>query len=222
MSCTIFPGAYANGDPVPPLYNFLYAYWNETWTDFFKKAGSPPGSLNIENFLRHTFVIVLHKQDKVVATLSSSVFNLGATASYDHPNVSAFREYIDGYLKNERSGLCMTGEYLSVHRDYRKEIVGLSLAEVLIGILMKIFVTIDGKLALATTVRPAKVDRICKDYGYVEVGSYLKCGVDCVKLYNTQQTLREHPNPDVVKMTDRLWAKRIDKTGWLGELRKSA
>lgn len=213
LRCTLLPGSFFTNQAIPPIYNSFYEYWKKTWSEFFEKAGSPPDSLNIENFFRHAFLIVLHREQEIAGSLSSSVFHLGAQATYDHPHVRPFRDYLPDWKNDPAPGIAVTGEYLSVHPDYKKDILGVSLAEVMVGLLMEIFVAIDARYALATTVRKAKVDVIAKDYGYREIGSYLKCGVDCVVLYNTQETRVEHPNPKVRELVSRLWATREDITG---------
>jgi len=216
LSCTLLPGKYTQEQKVPDLYNSVYRYWKETWSEFFRKAGSPPDSLNLENFMRHAFVITVHEKEKVVGTLLSSVFHLGATPTYEHPCIAPFIHDVPQLVTRDgldQSGACITGEYLSVHPEFRKERYGISMADVLIGILMRIFVERNFKLALAATVRSAKVDQICKKFGYTEVGSYLKCGVDCIMMYNTQQTYTAHPDPVTLKLIDDLWSRRQDDTG---------
>lgn len=212
ISCTLLPGKYTSEAPVPELYNHVYNYWKKTWTEFFEKAGSGPGALNIENFMRHSFIITLHQENNIVGTLLASMFNVSAATTYDHPCVKPFPSEVLQKLKDSGRGLCITGEYLSVHPEFRKEIVGMSMADVLIGVLMKIYQKLDLNMALAATVRAAKVDTICKKYGYTELGSYLKIGVDCIMLFNTQETCREHPDPAVATMVDHVWAKRKDLT----------
>ncbi len=213
ISLTILPGRYTTPVPVPPLYNAAYEYWKTTWAQFFEKAGSGPGALNIENFMRHSFVITLHRGNTIAGTLLASLFNTGAMTTYDHPCIKPFPESLLNQLKAKSLGSCITGEYLSVARDFRREVMGLSLADVMIGILMKIFQEQNLNMALAATVRSAKVDQICKKYGYLELGSYLKIGVDCIMLYNTQETCREHPDPAVADMVRQCWAEKRDETG---------
>jgi hypothetical protein len=213
ISCTLLPGRYTTPVEVPPLYNAAYAYWKKTWSDFFEKAGSPPGALNIENFMRHSFVITLHRGDTIAGMLLSSMFHLEAATTYDHPCIRPFPESVLGAMRRQGSGLCITGEYLSVSRDFRREVMGISLAEIMSGLLVRIFRELEIEMALAATVRSAKVDEICKKLGYQELGSYLKIGVDCIMLACSQQTSREHPDPEVARLVRQLWDQRRDETG---------
>ena|GEM_PF-5651530 len=213
ISCSILPGRYTTPVPLPPLYNAAYEYWKVTWTAFFEKAGSGPGALNIENFMRHSFVITLHRGDKIAAMLLASQFHLQAETTYDHPCIKPFPAAIHEHLRSRGQGLCLTAEYMSVARDFRRELMGISLAEVLSGLLVRIFQEQKIDVALAATVRSAKVDQICKKLGYEELGSYLKIGVDCIMLYTTQEKCREHPDPAVASLVSELWEQRRDETG---------
>jgi hypothetical protein len=122
-------------------------------------------------------------------------------------------EFLDS-LRKKGCGRGITGEYLSVHPEFRKEEGGISLADVLVGILMKIFVNLKIEIAIAATVRQAKVHLIGKNYGYSDqIGSYLKCGVDCLMIYNTQETYHDHPDLIVANTVNYFWDNRVDHTG---------
>ncbi|MEK7355861.1 MAG: hypothetical protein AAB250_05400, partial [Bdellovibrionota bacterium] len=210
LACTLLPGSYPNSAQVPPLYNAAYAYWKKTWDEFFVKAGSGPGALNIENFMRSRYVIVLHRELEVVGTLSASVFNSQADTTYDHPSIKPFPEFILKNLKSVDPGSCITGEYLSVHPSFRKDVVGLSLADVLVGLLLEILKSDDLWAMVATPVRAAKVAEITVKYGAEEIGSHLKIGVDCQMIYVTREMYRAHPDSRVMDTVRRLWGNRED------------
>ncbi len=212
ISCTLLPGRYADGRIVPPLYNQAYRHWKKTWSEIFTRAGSP-GSLCAENFLRQNLVITLHQGNRIAGILTTTFFNLSSDATFDHPYFQPFPRAIVEELWKAGNGLVITGEYLAVEPEFRKSIVGLSLADVLVGLLMKTFVQIGAKMTLATTVRPAKVHEICQAYGYSEVGQYEKYGLDCLLLQNTKEQYREHADPLVREMIESCWRKRLDCTG---------
>lgn len=212
LQCSILPGAYPHPGRVPPLYNAVYSYWKKTWTEFFEKAGSGPNALNVDNFMRSRYVIVLHRGLDVAATLSCSVFNNAAEVTFDHPSVKPFPQIILERFRRVKDGSCITGEYLSVHPEFRKGLVGISLADLLVGLLMEIFREEQFSYVLATPVRTAKVSEIAKAYGCVEVGSYMKIGVDCQMVYTTPSMVRYHPDPLVREAVSSLWASKTDHT----------
>ncbi|MCO5142222.1 MAG: hypothetical protein M9962_03930 [Oligoflexia bacterium] len=214
IQCTILPGKYKLNQKIPEIYNKMYLYWKNTWSDFFEKSGSPKGSLNIENFHRHDFLIVLHTKDEhqIAGSLLSTSFPLKALSTYDHPCVSLFPSSITTTLKEMSKGFCITAEYLSVHPEFRKSLIGVSLADILVGLQMQLFEDIQADISLATTVRKAKVDEIGASYGYKPLGSYEKCGVDCIMMVNTKETNKRHKDPLVANLVDLLWKNKIDET----------
>ncbi|MES2965674.1 MAG: hypothetical protein V4760_17465 [Bdellovibrionota bacterium] len=212
LECTLIPGSYPSAERVPAFYNSVYAYWKKTWGEFFVKAGSGPVALNVENFLRSKYIIVLHQGSTIVGTLSSSIFNTQADPTYDHSSVKPFPEHVQEAMKSFSPGAYITGEYLSVHPAFRKDILDLSLADVLVGLLLKIMMEGRYSAMLATPVRKAKVADITMNYGAHEVGSYLKIGVDCQMIYVTRDMYREHADARVNEVVQRLWAQRRDLT----------
>jgi len=212
LECSLLPGSYPNSGPVPDLYNSTYNYWKKTWTAFFEKAGSGPNALNVDNFMRSRYVIVLHRQLEIVGSLSCSVFNSHAEVSFDHPGVKPFPELVQEMMKRLEPNACITGEYLSVNPDYRKSVVGISLADAMVGILLQIMLNESLGAMIATPVRAAKVADITKCFGAAEVGSYLKIGVDCQMIYVTREMYRPHPDKRVNEFVQELWARRRDFT----------
>lgn len=225
LSCSILKGRMNDPAPLPSIYNPSYAYWKKTWGHFFEQAGSGPDALKLENFTRSEFIIVIHQGEQIAGMLLSTLFHAQALTTYEHSCVSPFPDSALQRLRELPQGRALTGEYLSVNPEFKKSLLGISLADTLIGILMRILRETKTDMALAATVRAAKVADICKAYGYEEVGSYLKIGVDCVMLYNTLEMVREHPSPEVRALVKRLWESRADYSGMLVQnesLRKAA
>ncbi len=212
LDCTVFPGKFRTGEAVPPLYNLAYEYWGKTWGEIFAAAGSPD-SLNVDNFLRQDIVIVLHSGDQITGVITSCLFNLSATPSYDHSYFKAFPADVIRSLRENGSGLAITGEYLSVHPSFRKSHLGIALSDVLIGLLMKVFRHLDAKVSLATTVRPAGVHKIGVKFGWSELGNFKKYGLDCVLLLNSRAQHRDHNDPKVIQFVNQCWEWRVDYSG---------
>lgn len=215
ISCTLLPGNFPRAEVVPPLYNRVYDSWHRTWKEVFTSVGSPE-SLNPENFLRQDILIVLHREREVVGLLTTTFLNLSARAVVDHPYFRPFPEPILRAFQRRGRGLVLTGEYLSIDPAYRRSIVGLSLSDVLIGLLMRIFTGSGADSTLATTVRPAGVHEICHRFGYRELGGYQKYGLDCVLMQNDPSTVREHDDPRVRSLIESFWESRCDLTGLTG------
>lgn len=212
LNCTLLPGTYARAGAIPPLYEAVYNYWRKTWGEFFEKAGSGPNALNVENFMRSRFIIVLHRELQVAGTLSSSVFNTHADVSFDHPSVKPFPEPVKLALRESTPNACITGEYLSVGREFKRDLVGISLADVMVGILLEILKSEELSAMIATPVRAAKVADITINFGAIEVGSHMKIGVDCQMIYVGRNMVRPHPDAKVNHAVEDLWNRRIDMT----------
>lgn len=210
LSCTILPGKQTHAGPIPKLHNPAFLYWRDTWSEFFRRAGSPPDALKVDSFLRADYIIVLHDGPTIAGMLLSTIFHTEALSTYEHPQIAPYPPAVLERLRNFRSGRCLSGEYLSVHPEYRKSELGISLAEIMVGLLQRIFLSCEAEMLLASTVRAAHVAEIARDYGYEEVGSYLKLGVDCVMMCNTAEGVVEHPRAEVREAIQRFWAFRHD------------
>lgn len=212
LKCSILPGRFRYNQTVPELHNTFYSYWKNTWQEFFMKMGCAPESLNLENFLRHSFQIVLHTDSSICGSLLVSTFKCGSKTTLDHPVIKPFPTFVHEIIKSNSHSNCFIGEYLSVHPEFRKSILGLSLADILVGLYNQLFLELGGAISLAATVRQAKVDEIAKNFGYQELGSYLKIGVDCIMLYNLPAGVRQHPNPEIARWTSHFWNTKTDYT----------
>ena len=215
MTCTFLPGKISKGESVPPIYNEVYRYWRETWGKIFKDAGSPE-SLNAENFLRQDAIIVLHDGSSVAGIVGTTFFNLGAHATFDHAYLRPFPEPLVSELRARGCGFVSTAEYLCVHPNFRKGVVGVSLSEVLVGLNLKLFSELGGTATLGTSVRPARTHEGAMRYGYCEVGKLEKYGLDCLLLCNTPEQLCINEDKSVAALVERLWSQRIDLTGLTG------
>jgi hypothetical protein len=186
LSCTVLPGRYRSGENIPELYNSFYRYWCKTWGDVLTACGNP-GALNAENFLRQDLIVILHQGFEIAGAISSSYFNLAAEPIYDHPYLKAFPSELMDSFRAKKVGHIISGEYLSVAPGFRKSTTDAPLSDILIGLLMKVFVQSEAKMTLATTIKPAKVHKIGEKYGWSELGSFNKYGLDCVLLCNSRQ-----------------------------------
>jgi hypothetical protein len=216
LSCSILSGKNVNGGPIPPVFNPAYLYWKNMWSAFFARAGSPPDALKIDNFVRADFIIVIHDGPVIAGMVLASVFHGQALSTFDHPSVAPFPAHIHDKLRNWQGGRALTGEYLSVDPAYKKSVLGISLAEIMCGLLHKILHARGIDMLLASTVRAAHVADIGVLFGYQEVGSFLKLGVDCVLMFNTTQNIQRHPNAEMLAAVEHFWATKADYTNLLG------
>lgn len=207
LQCTLFSGRAADRAR-SPLYQSSYRYWKETWGEIFRQAGSPE-SLQAENFLRQDLWFVVHAGDEVAGLISTTFFEVASASDLDHAYFRPFPEILRERLRRQQN-LVMSGEYLCVHPGYRKSEMGLSLADVLIGLLMQAFFQLQVDTVFGTAVKAMKVQDICARYGYKEAANFQKYGLDCLLLFNNAQEFQDHPDPRVRDAVARLWATRSD------------
>jgi len=220
ISCTLLPGKYASGVAVPGLYNHVYRYWRQVWGEIFTRAGSP-ASLNVENFLRQNVIIALHREEDVIGIVCACFFNLSAESTFDHAYLKTFPDETVRILRDQGSGLYTTYEYISIRPGFRKSEIGISLSDVLLGLCEKVFTFSDAKIALATAVRPAKIAEVLKIFGWIEVGSISKYGLDCVLLRSTPQGRRDHEDHAVSSLIEHYWKNKTDLAGLADQLEKT-
>lgn len=142
----------------------------------------------------------------------ASVFHGQALPTFDHMSVAPFPAAVHEKLKSWPGARALTGEYLSVHPKYKKSVLGISLAEIMCGLLHQILYARGIEMLLASTVRAAHVAEIGLLFGYDEVGSFLKLGVDCVLMFNTTKNIRRHPNAEMMAAVEHFWATKTDYT----------
>ena len=212
LSCTLLPGKFRNGQAVPALYNTVYHDWVQVWSEVLSKMGNP-GALNLDQFLSQDIIIALHLKDQLAGVVTSNFFNLSSHATFDHPYLHSFPEALIEDFKTEGKGILMTGEYFTVCTPFRKKNLGSFVAELLVGLLLKILLHVDAKATLSTTILETKSHEIGKAFGYKIVGEKKKYGLNCMLLVNTKKQYQEHSNPQVNLMVQRLWNQRIDLTG---------
>jgi hypothetical protein len=216
LSCTLLPGKYPDGKPVPQLYNEVYQYWKKTWQEIFTRAGSPD-SLNAENFLRQDVIVVLHRGNEIAGIETSSFFNLSAEPTFDHGYLRPVPAEFMEKLRSIGAGILTTGEYLSVQPEFRRSEVGVPLSEVLIGLCKKVFRESHARIMLGTAVKSARVHESVKRFGSVEVGSFQKYGLDCLLFYNDSKNMHDHDDPEVAALVDHFWMRKKDLTGLMSD-----
>ncbi len=210
ISCTVLPGAFYNREPVPSLYNNVYRSWKRTWGEIFTQAGSPQ-SLDANNFLRQTMIFVLHQGEDVVGVSTITLFNANAEASFDHPYFKPFPQKLLNEARS-RQGAIFSSEYLAVEPAFRKSAAQVSLSEILIGLVVKAAIELEATLLFGTAVRPARVDESCKKFGYQEVGSYEKYGLDCALLCGAYEGLHDHPDRETATWIESFWTSKRNLT----------
>lgn len=211
LSCSILLGNYDQQGFTPPLYNDVYQYWLNTWRDFFIKLDkNPDTALEVQNFLRQSFVIVLHEKHtkNIAGAIHTSLFRNDNLTIYDHAYIKSFPADTVNYIRSEKPGAFSTGEYLSVAPPWRKNLLGISLADVLIGLMLRLSKNLECIGTLATTVRQSKIHEICEKFSYEHIQKTNKYNLDIFLMYKGISNNIEHPTNDINTLIDYFWKNR--------------
>ncbi|NCN39608.1 hypothetical protein GW916_00005 [bacterium] len=213
LQLSILPGQIQNPLPLKQqhLYEQTYSHWKQIWTEVFQKAGGL-SCLDPHNFLRQSIICVLHKEGEVAAICTGTIFDLSSQIWNDHHYLKPFPESTMQQLRNTGHNHVMSGEYLSVSRNFRRAFSRISLAEIMIGLVLKCYESLELDAIFNTTVKEVKTDKMCKKFGFQEIGSYQKYGLNCALLMNNFSTLSGHPDPETQALIQQLFASASNFT----------
>jgi hypothetical protein len=116
-------------------------------------------------------------------------------------------------MKFKKSKRAISFEFLTVDPAWRKQDIGISLGEVLIGCGLKWLVTQNGDAAIA----PARTDNKVNRMAYTVGSQCFQSGivkrnfrVDLVTVFRDE--IKDNPNPEVQRRVEEYWKNRIDLT----------
>ncbi|MES2768746.1 MAG: hypothetical protein V4596_06330 [Bdellovibrionota bacterium] len=204
LSWNILPGKLINPGIHHELYEKTYKHWRQMWTEILDVKEN----LNSDSFLRQDLVCPLTIENSVVGLICCTFFNKNQQAYSSHSYISDFPKDI---FKNNFDGeLIMSIEYLTVHPEFRKSFLDVSLGDVLLGLSMKIFENSVAQAVLGTARSKIHVDQMCYRFGFKPFGEINKFGHPCTLIITDRSTLQTHPELKTQKLIDQLWDGRND------------
>lgn len=214
LQYTILPGHFHPGFHETSLYNRAFLYWRDFWNGVYRDNGSSD-TINELDFLRTEMITVVTSGADVVAMHLYSVLNLEMASSPYHPyfNATGDTVFIDA-LREKGCRSAMPLEYLTIDEKWRKSKTGLSLSPVMIALGCRI----QKELAIDAIIGRARSDIKINDR-MIDAGSViLRAGV---MMHNTPtdfcaiflENQKEHPDPQVRDLVEKLWTQRTDLTG---------
>ena len=194
----------------PQFHNRVFRFWRDFWRQVFADNGTYELP-QVDDFLRQDTISVITCGAEIAAMACSSQFNLGSEAAKNHPYlIRAGETFIHSQCKKGRQRL-MTIEHLAVGRDFRKQMLGISLASVLIGLKLRLFHSLGANLCLGMSRSDVKVDRILSDFGAVPVSpTYMLHGTPCVNMAFFPERITGHRDPAIESAITYLWQERRD------------
>ncbi len=223
LSFEIFPGRYLEKDSSVARYNLIFEFWEKFWIDVMRDNGTTE-RIDSYDFLRSDLVAAIMNGDEVVSIHLYTLLRFEQGNIHVHPYFSG--ESGDRFYNElKRVGIesAMTLEYLTVNPGWRKSRLGYSLAPVVVGLGYQIQKQLGIDATLGRCRQDNGVNRLMTDVG----GEAL---VRDVMMYNTptdfcivhRDSMTTHPDQDVSRRVESLWASRLDHTGQLGTSLKIA
>jgi hypothetical protein len=195
------------------LNNQSFEFWRSFWADIYGKAGSPE-SLVCDDFLRQEMITVIRHEKKIIGLHLYSFFNLEQQAINRHRYFQFYPENFFQYLRQRDAKEVMSLEFLTIDSAWRKSVIGVSLAEVLIACATKCIRSQGADAGIAPARTDNKVNEMAYNQGYecFQAGiTKRNFQVDLIVGFKNQ--LKLTPNPEVNALADRFWQERTDFTG---------
>ena len=213
LQYSIFQGSGALEPSIPSLHNASYSFWKSFWESFYRDAGSE-SSFSADNFHRQDFVTILARDHEIAAMHLYSLFRLDHLSDLDHKYLAPYPKDFFPFMEKHQATFVLSLEYLTVAPNWRKNICGVSLGEVLIGCGLRVMSEMGAHAVIAPArADEKKVNEMAYRYGFDCFESGLKmlgCPIDIVVGFKGM--VKESPDPEIAQWVDRYWAKRRDYT----------
>lgn len=194
------------------LYNKIYKCWNSVWTSAYTEVNyqSDHESLKSDSFTRQDFVAaIFHKNDCVAFILFRQVdANLMSTK-----DDSFFAQWSEIHLKSVAKigqQLLICGN-LGIHPTFRQKTLGISLKEIMGGLISEITLQSNVDATLATPRRDRNVHGAAYQWGAVPIAQDISwgCGIQIDLISFHKANLLKHRDHALRPLIDELWMNKI-------------
>lgn len=187
---------------------------NEIFSLFASVHGAVTnGAISGDNFLRNQIATAILVDAQPVAVHQYCFFDLHTTAARASRYFKPLGEASWRFLEQNQLRYVMSLEFLTVHPEYRKSIIGFSLADTIIALGLQLMLERGGDAGTAISRTDVKVDRSGRDAGFETIEPNLDIyGYNCSFQVVRRGNVRIHPNPEVARLAEVLWQRRLDHT----------
>jgi hypothetical protein len=218
-SCYLLPGRIPpHGSEFTALYNQAFFYWQNFWADLFEGNGCPE-ALAVDDFMRQDMICVLTVKNEIIGTLFISLNNLDNMAFFQHSYskknfTSEYFQKIKAYGVSSIVAL----EYLTIDPKWRKRVIGLSTAHIIMGIGFAVFKALHIDAVICPARKDVKAADIVSSFGgEVIIPDILLHNTPCDFMLVRRKLLQPSADPQLARLTEALWLHRIDFTGYTTE-----
>lgn len=190
------------------LYNQIYQCWHDVWSETFAELDNNP-DIKSDNFTR---------QDVIGALLVDGECKAMSLFQYTDANSPTFKRdsYFSNWSEIHQAKLCAPGKkvivcsHFTIHPTARKESVGLSMKDLLVGISMEFFNHTDADVMTGAMRKNRKVHTTTYDWGSIPIASDIPSGhgdalVDLIMIIKNHMP-QDH---ELVPLIKKLWDERL-------------
>lgn len=191
----------------------LYETWKKGWEGTFQELSSDAQVVS-PDFIRQSIVAGLFlNRSEVIGLQAYSIFNLNWNAHLEHPYFKTYPPKVFEILKNEGVQQVMTMEYLYVNPDWRRSVVGISLADVICSLGLRLFAASSAQAITSVTRNERKVNEMLYRKGAKCLASDLNLhnvAVDIIGFFKGQCI--EEQNSEI-EFVEKFWLTKNDPLG---------
>jgi hypothetical protein len=213
LTYLLMPGKCPKNFEYLKQYELAYAYWKAFWTHVYAEADSASAFV-LDDFYRQDIICGIFAKDEVVALHLYSFFNLETQAVKDHHYFAFYPPSFSQYLRQNRSSLVMSMEFMTANPKWRKKTSGVSFAEVIGTCGLKVLACSEADAAIAPARKDVKVHEMAKRTGFdVWQENVVKRNFICDIIVGFRDRVHANEDLQVQRIADQLWTQRIDTTG---------
>lgn len=207
-SYLIMPGKLINQSLYEP-YIEMYTLWNSIWLETFRELDGI-NKLYSDDLLRQDAVHTLFCEGKAIGLVTTTQMDISLSAHLNHSYFMNYPEYVMSSLRANNNLVTVVG-FLTVHPEWRKNKSEINVAETLMGLSMKYFLSTRSSAMISISRPDRKTNEICNKYGAICIDNKNKVHnvpVEFVVFYKNH--VKQNPHAETAKNISDLWLKRND------------
>ncbi len=217
----IIPGKPSHDHPLNHLHEKAYLAWRQVWEAEFKALNFPIQDL-ANDFLRQDYIPLLVSGDEVAALHLYSEFNISNRAITDHKYFTS--NYPPEFLQALRSRgvkTVMSMEYLTVSPAWRAKQIKIQLADVMIGLGIKLLPETRAQAYIGPARNDYKVSNKTYSFGFECIqANVVNHNVSCDLVAGFRDKLVSSPDQKIAGLIQTLWSNRLNSVIDFGKLEK--
>jgi hypothetical protein len=195
------------------IQELVYSAWKRGWATTYRELQSEAEPQSNE-FLRQSFMAAIVCEAEVVGCHLYSFWDLHSRIHLENPYFADYPESVLEAFRSRGASDVMTMEYLYVSPQWRKSLTGISYAEILLSLALRILSQVDAAAAIGIARNDRKMNSVIYRKGAECMATDLimhHVDVDIISVF--QGAAIEDLIGQENDIFERLWAERIDPLG---------